>query len=71
MIYNDIQIDIDKLRNDLIDYLGSPLFRGFTVANLELAEVKVANRDTLIKIAKKNGFDLSEYRKNKTLSLNI
>ncbi len=56
-----MDIDYEKLRKDLIDYFGSAMFSGFPMAVVDLSDVERASNDELIKIAKKNGFDLSKY----------
>ena len=55
-----MNIDIEKLRKDLIDYFGTAMMR-FPMAIAELTEVKTASSERLVEIAEKNGFDLSEY----------
>ena len=57
----DKSIDIERLRRDLVDYFGSAMFSGFPMAMLDVARVETASYDTLIRIAKECGFDLSRY----------
>ena len=54
-------IDIDLLRQDLIDYFTSAMFMVSPVALVDLTEVENASDDKIIKIALDNGFDLSNY----------
>ena len=56
-----MNIDINKLRKDLIDYFGSAMFNGFPVAMMDLSEIERAGEYRLIEIAKENGFDLNNY----------
>lgn len=56
-------LDIEKLRNDLIDYYGTAMFSGFGVALMDLSKVEKSNDYELIKIAMDNGFDLNKYIK--------
>lgn len=53
-------IDIDKLRNDLIDYYGTAMQQN-PVAMIELSIVEKADEHQLIYIAINNGFDLNNY----------
>lgn len=53
-------IDIEKLRSDLIDYFGSAI-PFIPVAMGDLIEVENASEDSLIQIAINNGFDLDNY----------
>ena len=54
-------IDVDKLRQDLIDYFTSAMFMVSPVALVDLTEVENANDEKVIKIALDNGFDLRNY----------
>ncbi len=54
-------IDIDLLRQDLIDYFTSAMFMVSPVALVDLTEVENASDDKIIKIALDNGFDLNKY----------
>lgn len=55
-----MNVDIERLRMDLIDYFGSatPIF---SVAIMDVIEVENASYDKLIEIAKSNGFNLDDY----------
>ena len=57
------EINIEKLRRDLIDYFGSASFNGFPIAAMELISVENASDEKLINIAINNNFDLNEYVK--------
>ncbi len=54
-------IDIERLREDLINYFGTAMFYN-PVAMMDLEKVKRANTDKLIDIAIDNGFDLERYK---------
>lgn len=54
-------IDVDKLRQDLIDYFTSAMFMVSPVALVDLTEVENASDEKVIKIALDNGFDLRNY----------
>ena len=55
-----MNIDFDKLREDLIDYFGTAMGT-FPIAVMSVAEVETATERELIRIATQNGFDLSDY----------
>ncbi len=55
-----MNIDIERLRRDLIDYFGTAMSM-FPVAMMELSQVENASPEKLIEIARKNGFDLRDY----------
>ena len=55
-----MNIEFDKLREDLIDYFGTAMGT-FPIAVMNVAEVESALDRELIRIATQNGFDLSDY----------
>ena len=57
-------IDYEKLRKDLIDYFGTAM--SFSpMAIMDLSRVESASDDELVEIAKRNGFELTKYFKDK------
>ena len=56
-------IDIEKLRKDLIDYFTGAMFMVSPVALVDLTEVENASDEKLIQIALDNKFDLKKYLK--------
>ena len=54
-------IDIERLRIELLDYFGSAMFSGFPMAMMDVSRVENASADTLIRIASENGFNLNKY----------
>lgn len=56
-----MNIDYERLRNDLIDYFGSAMVTVFPAAMLDIDRVERANNDELIQIALQNGFNLNDY----------
>ena len=64
-------INIRKLREDLIDYFGISMFSVSGFAIMDIIEIENASDEKLIEIARKNGFDLNNYQRNKYLKLNI
>lgn len=55
-------IDIEKLRKDLIDYFTGAMFMVSPVALIDLTEVENASDEKLIQIALDNRFDLTKYQ---------
>lgn len=55
-----MNIDIERLRRDLIDYFGTAM-SVLPTAMMELSQVENASPEKLIEIAWKNGFDLRKY----------
>ena len=55
-----MEIDIEKLREDLINYFGTAMGL-FPVAIMNLSEVQICSADRLIEIAINNNFDLDKY----------
>lgn len=63
-----MNIDYEKLRQDLMDYFGSAMGI-FPVAVMDVIRVENATCDELLEIANQNGFDLSKYENYKTFKL--
>lgn len=57
-----MNIDINKLREDLKDYFGSAMFNVSPIAMINLEEVEKASDEELIEIAISYGFDLNKYK---------
>ena len=56
----NLEIDIEKLRKDLIDYFGTALnFNPLAV--IDLTNIMNASAEELIDIALNNNFDLNSY----------
>lgn len=55
-----MNIDIEKLRHDLIDYFGSASCM-FSLAVMDVTYVENASYNKLIEIARSNGFNLNNY----------
>lgn len=66
---NNCEIDIERLRKDLIDYFGIAMFNGLPQAIIELSRVENASPSELINIAQNNGFDINDYVIGKSLYL--
>jgi hypothetical protein len=56
-----MNIDIERLRRDLIDYFYATYFYVSKSALIEINEVEDANEEELIQIAIDNNFKLEDY----------
>lgn len=57
------EIDIERLRKDLIEYFTSAMFMVSPIALVDLTEVENASDEQVVKIALNNKFDLNKYMK--------
>ena len=57
-----MNIDVERLRSDLIDYLGTAFYAGFGPAVIEISEVENATLEQLIGIALRYGFNIEDYK---------
>ncbi len=62
-------MDIEKLRNDLIDYFGTAMLI-HNYAIIDIIEVENASEKKLIELANKMNFDLNKYKKDKIYKIN-
>lgn len=58
-------INILKLKKDLMDYFGTAVFNGMPNAMIELSKISNASDSQIINLALNIGFDLSEYEEGK------
>lgn len=56
-----MEIDIERLRRDLIDYYGTAMMCGFGMLSINVRFIERASDEALIQIAIKDGFDLNDY----------
>uniref|UniRef100_A0A7C9JE30 Uncharacterized protein n=1 Tax=Muribaculaceae bacterium Z82 TaxID=2304548 RepID=A0A7C9JE30_9BACT len=54
-------IDVDRLREYLVDYCGTAMFGGFPAALLDLAEVESMDGYELCRKAESLGIDLHQF----------
>lgn len=54
-------LNIERIRNDLINYYGTAIFNASPLAIIELSKIEKATDEEIIKIAKKNHVDLNKY----------
>lgn len=57
----EVIIDIERLRNDLIDYFGTAMYSGFGMAVVDVVKVQRASDEEVISIAQECNFDLNKY----------
>lgn len=55
------EIDMERLRKDMVKYYGTAIFNGFPVTVMKLGEIEHASENELIKIALDEGIDLKKY----------
>lgn len=55
------KIDIDRLREDILDYYGTAMFNDFAMAAMNVQFIEMALDQDLIAIAQKEGVDLTKY----------
>jgi hypothetical protein len=55
------KIDIDRLREDILDYYGTAMFNDFAMAAMNVQFIEMASDQDLIAIAQKEGVDLTKY----------
>lgn len=55
-------IDIEALRQDIIDYYGTAALGFFPAAYMDVARVENATDEELIEMALNLGFDLNRYK---------
>ena len=60
----EIIIDVDDLREDLIDYFGTGMFNVSPAMMIMLEKVKSVSDMEVVDIAIKNGFDIRKYEVN-------
>lgn len=54
-------IDVDALRDYLLDYCGSAMISGFPAALLDVADIEHASGEELCRIAEEMGIDLRRF----------
>ena len=57
----EVIIDIERLRNDLIDYFGTAMYSGFGMVVVDVVKVQRASDEEVISIAQECNFDLNKY----------
>ena len=57
-----MEIDIEKLRDYLLDYCGTAVFAGFGPALLDVVDIERADARELFRIAERLGIDMNQLR---------
>ena len=57
----EIKIDVDKLREGLVDYYGTAMAGGQWPAIADVSEVETASPQKLIQLAEREGLDLRKF----------
>ncbi len=56
-----MELDIDRLRKDLMDKYGTAMFSGFPAAVTDLSRIERMSDREILEIALKQGVDLNKY----------
>ena len=56
-----MELDIDRLRDDLKDYYGTAMFNASPMAVIDLGKVERASEQEIVDLAQEQGFDLRDY----------
>ena len=56
----NVTIDVEELRNDLIDYYGTAM-QSNPVAMMDLIKIENASGEEVVRIAMKNGINIEKY----------
>lgn len=56
------EVDVERLRNDLIDYYGTAMTNGYGAAMGDIQRIENASDQEVIRIAIELNFDLHKYR---------
>lgn len=57
-------IDVESLRDYLLDYCGSAMVLGYPVAVVDLSDVERASGDELCRIAERMGVNLGRFERD-------
>lgn len=57
----EYEIDVKRLREDMMDYYGTAMSNGFPAAVIDLSKVERMSARELVEFAQKNGIDLRKY----------
>ncbi len=56
-----MELDIDRLRKDLMDKYGTAMFSGFPAAVMDLSRIERMSDREILETAEKQGIDLNKY----------
>lgn len=57
-----MEIRIDRLRKDLMDYYGTAAFNGFPMAVVDLGKIERMSDEEIVRLAQEKGIALEKYR---------
>lgn len=57
-----VRVDIDELRDCLVDYCGTAVYSGSPAAVIDLAEIEYANAEELFRKAEELGIDPANFK---------
>ena len=58
----EFEIDIDQLREDMLNNYGTAMFNGFPMSLVDIQKIEKATDDELVIMAKKEKINMFEYR---------
>ena len=56
-----MELDIDRLRKDLMDKYGTAMFSGFPAAVMDLSRIERMSDREILETAEEQGIDLNKY----------
>lgn len=57
----EVELDFERLRNDLMDYYGTAMCSGFGMAVVDLVKIQNASYEKLIEYAQECNIDIEKY----------
>ena len=57
----EVELDFERLRNDLMDYYGTAMCSGFGMAVVDLVKIQNASYEKLIQYAQECNIDIEKY----------
>lgn len=57
----EVELDFERLRNDLMDYYGTAMCSGFGMAVVDLVKIQNASYEKLIQYARECNIDIEKY----------
>ncbi len=54
--------DMERMRKDLLDYFGTAMMSGFSMAMVDVLTIERSSDAELLKIAERTGMDIRRYR---------
>ena len=59
------EIDIERLRSDLMDEYGTAAYAGFEAAMVDVFDIQSMDDEEVVQKALSMGYDLNKYRKDR------